>query len=160
VPVVLTLVSRPVIAGGSPGACTSASAYGSINASRPGGTPICSGRTPGYWKNYGKHPWPAPYEASGSSPSKFDDVFGSGYPNKTLLDVLEQGGGGKNAVARYIVAALLNAANSLTPPTVLDASKVKLIWQDFVNDGVYSPTAGVTWNASDLVDWLKTTMPV
>src|SRR5665213_826245 len=107
VPVVLTLVSRPVIAGGS-AACKTASAFGSINASRPGGTVYCSGRTPGYWKTHTN--WPSPYKASGTQASQFDAIFGSagGYPGMSLLAVLNLGGGGKDALARHIVAALLN----------------------------------------------------
>ncbi len=153
-PVMLTLVSRPVIGA----SCTSASAFGSINASRPGPVPSCSGRSPGYWKNNAS--WPAGYIAAGSKATQFDDIFGTagGYPGKSLLDVLGQGGGGKTALARQIVGALLNAAaQGLIPPTVFSVGTVKTIWTSFVTNGYYSPTAGVKWNSGDIVTWLKTT---
>jgi hypothetical protein len=156
-PVMLTLVSRPVIAGE---ACRTASAFGSINASRPGGTVYCSGRTPGYWKSH--TPWPSPYKASGSHATQFDAVFGSvgGYPGMSLLAALNLGAGGKDALARHIVAALLNAAQGWTPATILSATLVKAIWTSYVTKGYYSPTAGVNWNADQIVTWLLSTMPV
>jgi hypothetical protein len=156
-PVMLTLVSRPVIAGE---ACRTASAFGSINASRPGGTVYCSGRTPGYWKSH--TPWPSPYKASGSHATQFDAVFGSvgGYPGMSLLAALNLGAGGKDALARHIVAALLNAAQGWTPASILSATLVKAIWTSYVTKGYYSPTAGVNWNADQIVTWLLSTMPV
>ena len=159
VPVVLTLVSRPVIAGGSSAACRTASAFGSINASRPGGTVYCSGRTPGYWKTHTN--WPSPYKASGSQASQFNAVFGSagGYPGMSLLAVLGLMSGGKDALARHIVAALLNAAQGLTPATILSTTLVKAIWTSYVTKGYYSPTAGVNWNADQIITWLQSTMP-
>jgi len=66
------------------------------------------GCTPGYWKQK-QHfdSWPA-----GISPSdKFGPTF-LGTPtfaNMSLLSVLEQGGGGDQALGRHAVAALLNA---------------------------------------------------
>jgi hypothetical protein len=43
---------------------------------------------------------------------QFSAVFDNAFPGKTLLDVLENGGGGLNALGRHTVAALLNAASS------------------------------------------------
>ena len=66
------------------------------------------GCTPGYWKQP-QHfdSWP-----SGLSPGTlFSDVFENAFPGKTLLQVLETGGGGLNALGRHTVAALLNAEN-------------------------------------------------
>ncbi len=67
------------------------------------------GCTPGYWKqrqHFDSYP-------AGYSPSMlFVDVFGvDAFPNKTLLQVLGQGGGGLKALGRHAVAALLNAAS-------------------------------------------------
>jgi hypothetical protein len=43
----------------------------------------------------------------------FEAVFGVNVPgNPTLLDALNAGGGGINALMRHAVAALLNASNS------------------------------------------------
>lgn len=161
------------MAGGAPGICTPASSYASINASRPDLQYTCSGRTPGYWKQdqwFGQ--WPSPYVASGSGSTRFDSVFGPAgeYQSKTLLDVLKLQGNemGRDALARHVVAALLNAQKGLTPANVLSVVTVKAIWASFVSMGYYEPTAGIKWYADSSVPagtggitpWLKSTMPL
>jgi len=69
------------------------------------------GCTPGYWKQP-QHldSW----VATGYSPTDdFDTVFGVNFwtPDITLLDALEQGGGGLFALGRHAVAALLDASH-------------------------------------------------
>ncbi|MGH8469757.1 MAG: hypothetical protein ACREVY_12490 [Gammaproteobacteria bacterium] len=66
------------------------------------------GCTPGYWKQ-SQHfdSWTSPYTPS----SLFSAVFENAFPGMTLLQVLEQGGGGLTALGRHTVAALLNAAS-------------------------------------------------
>jgi hypothetical protein len=67
------------------------------------------GCTPGFWKNHPEE-WPAAYDPD----DLFRDVFGvtiAGDPDLTLLQALNLGGGGENALARHAVAALLNAAS-------------------------------------------------
>jgi len=60
------------------------------------------GCTPGFWKNH-LDAW------QGYAPDdSFAVVFGVPY-EKTLLEALEAGGGGENALGRHAVAALLNA---------------------------------------------------
>lgn len=64
------------------------------------------GCTPGYWKQ-SQHfdSW------TGYAPNQlFSSVFEDAFPGKTLLQVLQQGGGGLNALGRHTVAALLNSA--------------------------------------------------
>ena len=57
--VIFTLASRPVLAA----TCTTASAAASGNLSQHGAPLICTGRTPGYWKNLQHaNEWPAPYK--------------------------------------------------------------------------------------------------
>ena len=185
-PIMMTLVSRPVTAG----VCTPASSFASINASRPDNAYTCQGLTPGYWKQEQKfYDWPPAYvpsstavkgkhghpdyaPAPNATPTLFDTVFGSfgGYSGKTLLDVLSTGGNdfGRDALARHIVAALLNAARGYTPPIVLSVQTVKTIWASFATKGYYEPTAGIKWYADSseppgsggLIAWLKSTMPV
>ena len=71
------------------------------------------GCTPGYWKNHPKN-WGSGY----TSKSKFFDVFTvitnyRGLPQKTtMLDALNQNGGGYSALARHATGALLNACNN------------------------------------------------
>ena len=72
-------------------------------------TPPPKGCTPGFWKNLRKHEpaWASPYDPGDDFADFFDDAF----PEKSLHDVLNLGGGGLNALGRHTVAALLNAAN-------------------------------------------------
>jgi hypothetical protein len=68
------------------------------------------GLTPGYWKQTQHFPtWvPTGYTQSQS----FNTVFGVNDPdNPTLLQALQTGGGGFNALGRHAVAALLNASH-------------------------------------------------
>jgi hypothetical protein len=81
------------------------------------------GCTPGYWKQ-DQHfdSWPAPYTPN----TLFSDVFDDAFPGLTLLQVLQLGGGGLNALGRHTVSALLNSASSgvqfsLTTQEVIDA---------------------------------------
>ncbi len=85
--------------------------------------PATQGCSPGYWKqsqHFGSYP-------DGIYPNTtFQSVFGSNaFGNKTLLQVLSQGGGGLNALGRIMVAAYLNAATiedfAYTPEEVIEA---------------------------------------
>jgi hypothetical protein len=70
------------------------------------------GCTPGYWKNTRMHY--CEWDASGyGTDDDFDTVFGTNYfnPDRTLLEALNSGGGGYDALGRHAVAALLSAAN-------------------------------------------------
>lgn len=66
------------------------------------------GCTPGYWKQpHHFDSWPSPYDPSDLFSEHFEDAF----PGMTLLQVLQNGGGGLNALGRHTVAALLNSAS-------------------------------------------------
>ncbi len=108
-----------------------------------------------------------------STATLFNTVFGDagGYPSLTLVQVLGLNGNdyGRDALARHIVAALLNAAKGITPTQVLSEMTVKNIWISFVSLGYYEPTAGIKWYANTsvpssatggIIEWLKSTMPV
>jgi hypothetical protein len=91
-----------------------------VSASKKKGAEGC---TPGYWKQ-DQHfdSW------TGYSPDqKFDTVFEDAFGELTLLEVLQQGGGGLNALGRHTVAALLNVASGdvdyayTSTQTVIDA---------------------------------------
>lgn len=170
-PIAMTLASRPVLAGGTPGTCTTPSGFTSINLKsgpdKSAGT--CSGRTPGYWKQsqwFGQ--WPAPYYPVAGTyggvqqqATKFGTAFGTAngtFDDMTLLAVLETGGGDDAELARHIAAALLNAASGKTP--VLSVDAVTNIWREYVLRGYFEPTAGIKWGSVKTTDYLKTTMPV
>jgi hypothetical protein len=71
--------------------------------------PCGEGCTPGYWKNH-LEAWPATGFTTGAD---FDATFGVDYfdPDITLLQAVNLGGGGYNALARHGTAALLSAAH-------------------------------------------------
>jgi len=85
--------------------------------------PGLQGCTPGYWKQE-QHfdSWRAPYTPN----TLFNTVFDNAFPGQTLLQVLENGGGGLDALGRHTVAALLSSASSgvsygMTPAQVIAA---------------------------------------
>ncbi len=91
------------------------------------------GLTPGYWKQ-SQHffAWTAPLTPS----TLFSDVFADAFPGMTLLQVLQQGGGGLNALGRHTVAALLNAMNAniaylYTPVEVINMFDTALPGSDY-----------------------------
>lgn len=90
---------------GSNTGLTSASSVTSQYEPKEGDT----GCTPGYWKNN-----TVAWTGTGYSTSDlYDTVFGVNFmPGLTLLEALNLGGGGYNALARHATAALLNSSNS------------------------------------------------
>ena len=166
-PLGLAIVTRPARATGQ--LCQSPSAFGSMHSSRPTDEqPICTGRTPGYWKQP-QHfsEWPAPYLPTDQpgligSATLFHGAgfLGHHFDGETLLDVMKEGGNALGIVAlgRHVAAALLNAASGKT--AVLPVHTVLGIWNDFVANGYYEPTAGVHWDEEQIVVYLKSTMPV
>jgi len=171
-PVLMTLASRPVLAGGP---VQTPSAFTSGNASTPIRGLTSSGQSPGYWKesqNFGA--WRPPYypgtvtspgqqkttlssvgESGASQATLFDSVFAPHYRGKTLLDVLQLGGGPPNDVAGHAVAVVLNIAAGWTP--VITVKIVQQIWSEYITKGYFEPTAGVHWDAAQIVEYLKST---
>jgi hypothetical protein len=159
-PVLMTLVSRPVLAQQA-GLCTTPSGFVSANASTAGRGVSCTGHTPEFWRDNstpGHNPWPTSFP-----PDKpFDTLFdhdSTHYPaNTSLLDILkiQNAQGPFDDLARYIVAALLNAAAGLTP--VLSVSAVKDIWNEYFATGSFSPSSGASWNHGEIISYLLTTM--
>ena len=87
------------------------------------------GCTPGYWKQT-QHffAWTAPYTPS----TPFAAVFVDAFPGKTLLEVMQSGGGGLTALGRHTVAALLNAASPNTSYD-LTTSEVIMMFNDVLS---------------------------
>jgi hypothetical protein len=171
--VLLTLSSRPVL---GQSVCKSPSGFESGNLSFHG-TPItCSGRTPGFWMNHTD--WPSPYKAytttqtvnkgvvtTTTNPGTyFKEYFhcignGAKFGSLTIMQVIQlTGQDDKTQIGAHSVAALLNARSGLTP--VLTEAQVKNIFNEYDSKGYFEPTAGIKWNAEDIVTYLKTTMPL
>lgn len=149
VPVVLTVGSRSSLAT----TCLSPSASASINLlhSRQDRTDDgrCAGRSPGYWKTHN----------SQISNQLFNSIFPgeSAYANKTMKQVVAVGGNQNYAaLARHLAAAWCNLISGKVAQTVLSLSDLQAMWT--ARSVGYSPTAGVTWSAEEMADYLKTTM--
>ena len=166
-PVLMTLVSRPVLAQ----QCQTPSGFVSANASTAGRGVNCTGRTPAFWANpLNFSQWPSGFNPTNPQVTRFGPPQGvfanSPYNgNPTLVDVLNAAATPHNAttddVARYVSAAVLNVAAGLTP--VLSVQAVKDIWSEYGATGYgaggsYSPSSGVTWNASEIIEYLLTTI--
>lgn len=173
-PVLMISAPRSVMAGTS---CTTASAFTSVslNTSHAATMSTCTGRLPAYWQstNPVKSYWDAGClvkDSSGNATDTtvaFSTVFGSGYAGKTLMDVLVQPIASNNdELAKYVVAALLNARKGMTVG-VLDEATVKTIWTKCSAGGYFEPTAGIYWwtktsnstaSPGGCIAWLKSTM--
>jgi len=156
-PVLMTLVSRPVLAK----QCQTPSGYVSANASNASAV-SCMGVSPDGWKNATTRDFPDGFPRN----KPFNSFFNSppyppfdGPPPTTLLDVLNLPATPPiYDVARLIVAALLNVAAGYTP--VLTPWVVKHMWEEYYTTGFgyFSPSSGARWNHDELVDYLLTTM--
>lgn len=112
-----------------------------VSASKKKGSEGC---TPGYWKQ-DQHfdSWTSPYDPDDSFTSA---GFENAFPGMTLLEVLQQGGGGLNALGRHTVAALLNTASPdvdtayTSPSTVINL--FNLVFPDGDYEGLKNIFAG------------------
>jgi hypothetical protein len=153
----MTVASRPVLAQ----TCVPPSAYVSLGASAPGMYAECLGFGPDSWT--GSTSWPTPY-SPGPQGSQFNDYFEPNLNgNPRFSDTLGYGNIANvtdtvHTVARYVTAALLNNASGKVPESVLKAMTIQHIWTEFARTGSFVPTAGASWSAAEIVDYLKSTM--
>jgi hypothetical protein len=96
------------------------------NFVEPPPDPGDEGCTPGFWKNH-LSSW-----SGYSTGADFDTTFGVNFfnPNKTLLQAVNLGGGGLNALARHGVAALLNAASGDVDYAYTEAQVIDIVQGD------------------------------
>ena len=156
-PVVLTLVSRPVL--GSVG-CTPCSAYGSLGGSlATKNLTSCSGISPTAWVSLAT--WPTPYYPNGQDATLYHcpttGLSGSTFSTNTLRHVMNLSDDGSiRTLGRYIAAALLNAKSGKT--ATLTETTVRQMWNDVMATGSFEPTAGVSWGPSQIVAYIKSTI--
>ena len=100
------------------------------------------GCTPGYWKQDQHFDSWVLYTPQ----TLFSSVFDNAFPGKTLLQVLNLGGGGLNALGRHAVAALLNAQNPQLNFGLGASDVVTLV------NTVYPGTANAYLNAKDILE--------
>ena len=150
-PVLMTLVSRPVLAVTT---CKTPSGFVSINASHPG-EPVCSGNGPTYWFQH-TNAWPPSFNSNSDHFKKYFDPDLTSNPK--LTEVLDPAKGYSN-VARYLVAALLNTGPPVLTPVLSYPFPLKHIWSEFAGpSGHFSPSSGASWDANEIVSYLSSTM--
>jgi hypothetical protein len=172
-PVLMTLVSRPVLGGTSQ--CFTPSGSMSMPTSQDRQPQFCQGRTPGFWKQEQKFPeWPGGFYPKDVVNHKgkvlhtatlFGTYFspvpaGQSASTFTLLEALSLMAGPPNDVVRHIAAALLNAAKGWTP--VLTEASLKIIWHEYISTGgglmgYYVPVAGEKWYHDEITEYLEST---
>ena len=158
---IFTLASRPVLAG----QCTSPSSAASGNLSTHGTPPQCTGHSPPVWVqlNAGKD---VTFHVKNLTNNKDGNgVFVSGdradWGGKTLHQVMSDSGSGNsgktpNPISKEFAAALLNIRGGLIPAGVLTEMNLIGMWSEWMVDGSFSPQAGVDWDATTIVNYLKT----
>jgi hypothetical protein len=149
--VVMTVASNHAMAGlvcKSPSGALS----GDLNSQRP--NVVCNGVSPGYWKNH-PNAWPAQVKTS----DLFSLHFSGNGPLSplTCMQVLNKQKADKNNVAMHIVATYLNVLSGRI--TFLTGQAVRDIWAQYSTYGSYTPAGSTkSWNGSQLVDYLSSTM--
>lgn len=151
--VILTLASRPVLGGDAPLACKSPSAWISGNGSTHGPEPVCMGRSPGYWKNHANR-WPI------SPDTRFKDIFTDCSPRSvyfkyTMRELCAPHHDDKHNLGMHLVAAYLNALMGWTP--FLPIATIRAMFTEWQSTWYFSPTAGVKWDAAQIVEYLTAT---
>jgi hypothetical protein len=156
-PILLTLLSRPVLGV----ECNTASAVGStLHSSHSPQISSCSGLSVSSW-SAPSTAWPSPYTKNGSNATPFHctttGLNGTVFSGQMMLDVMKLADdGATKSVGRYCAAALLNARANRTP--VLTETTVRSIWNSYIANGFFEPTAGVHWGATQIVAYIKSTM--
>jgi hypothetical protein len=156
--VILTLASQPAMA---TLVCTSPSGAYSGNLSKHNDSVACEGLSPGFWKEH-HEAW---HSASTNGTSQFRKTLGttsrcSALDKYTCFDIVDPSlvtnGDDPDNVAMHVMATLLNVRSKRIG--FLTEIQVLGIWNSYAASGTYTPTVGVTWNGSQLVAYLKSTM--
>lgn len=144
------------------------------NSSNFGHTTCTGGYSPGYWKQ-DHHGWPAgidratfmfatafPMAKAGGCPAAKATSNGatpppaSSYDCVRLDDILAPMEFDAENFGMHMAATYLNIRAGRI--TFLTVESLRQIWRDIMSQGVYHPTAGVTWTRTDVVKYLKATM--
>jgi hypothetical protein len=155
---ILTLASQPAMA---TLVCTSPSGAISGNLSKHNQAVACAGLSPGYWKTH-HNAWRGAY-TNGTSLYKLTFPTTSRcsqlnvYSCFDIVDPIKvTNGHDPDNVAMHIMATLLNVRSKRIG--FLTENQVLGIWNAYAATGTYKPTAGVTWNGYQIVNYLKSTM--
>jgi len=88
--------------------------------------------------------------------TKFTKIEGFKEVSQTLGEALNVNASGQ--VHFHLIAAYLNCLGgngAVIPAHVMTPAGILAIWQEYALRGYYEPTAGVKWDAGQIVDYLK-----
>ncbi len=173
--VILTLASGS----GMAQVVTCATPSGSLSlgaaSHQPAGSTSCSGVSPGYWK-VPQHTWPiintsTPLRAAKVNNNGLTDqqqrdtlysaIFRNGnttlYQTGTMQNVLDNTDPSLDPynLGMHLVSAYLNVVSQRI--TFLNTQTVINMWHDLISYGHYAPSAGVSWNAEQVKNYLQST---
>ena len=155
--VILTLVSRPVLGAT---VCVSPSGFISGNTSAHGDLPVCAGvSAESYWLGIIRNT-NLDVQFSAMFPSVSNTAF---YKNKLLSFIMttpwpyhpQSPFEPTPTLLKHLVVAILNARSGKTP--FLTEATIKSIFDEWRASGRFSPTSGVTWEASQIINYLSQT---
>jgi len=149
-PVIMTVVSRPVLAVH----CDSPSGFTSLNVSHPG-PGNCIGASPatvlGELTDTQKN---RKFEKVFPT----DNTFGSALVGQKIQEVLAPATTVVPwGLGQQIVTAYYNVAAGRIPNSVLTQAQVKAIWFDYSKNGNFSPRIGATWSYNEIVAYMQST---
>lgn len=152
--VLLTLVSQ---SGMATAICRSPSGSlsGTLQSHAP--APICSGVKPAYYSQNASA-WPAGTASGTVFSSVFSVKPGTQYAaDSTTFGSLLSGDQGvdPSSLGMYMVTTYLNIMSGRI--SFLTVAQLMQIWNELQSPGYYTPTAGVTWDVSQVVTYLSGT---
>jgi hypothetical protein len=152
--VLLTLVSQP---GMATAICTTPS--GSLSGglkSQHGPVLMCAGVSPGYWKNHLDDWVPLNVAPTALFGSTFSCGGRQDYAVCPLGTILHHQDFDHANLGMHMVATYLNIKSGKIG--FLSLQGLGAIWNEWAGTGFYTPTAGVKWDAADIVIYLQGTM--
>ncbi len=152
--VLLTVASRP---GMACTICTTPSGYlsGNLRSGHSTQNLVCSGVSPGYWKNHSS--WPAGCSQSFTFGSVFNcNSAHANYKNCPMGTIVSPQSWDTNKIGMHLTATYLNVKAGLT--SYLTVSMLQTIWSEYQSQGYYTPTFGIKWYGADIVSYLQGTM--
>lgn len=153
--ILLTLSSRPVLGAT---VCVSPSGFISGNTSTHGALPVCDGRSAGFYLDPSLN-----LDLSAKFKAMFSTASDSAYKNKALSFILANVWPSNPTppspptptLLMHLVVAILNARSGKTP--FLTEATIKSIFNEWQASGAFSPTAGINWDAYQIINYLSQT---
>ena len=154
--VLLTLASQP---GMAQTVCASPSqSLSKWKSTHSTQTLQCSGVSPGYWVQ-SFHSWPGTFETNRATLTfgyMFDCTGRADYRDILVQTLLSPQDFDTHNIGRHFAATYLNIVSGRISFLSIDGARA--MWREWLTTGYYKPTAGVKWDATQIVSYLKSTM--